>query len=73
MDERWRRLCDHESVLKKQQLKLFINWANILSLENSSTHSVTALMEKVFNADRETDFICCVSGVCLETKHDVHL
>lgn len=30
-------------------------------------------MEKVFNADGETDFICSVSGVCLETKHDVHL
>lgn len=33
---------------------------------------VTALMEKVFNADVETDMICRVSGVCPETKYDMH-
>lgn len=37
------------------------------------TLRVTALMEKVFSADVETDIICCISGVCPETKHDIHL
>lgn len=37
------------------------------------TPRVTATVEKDFNADAETDIICCVSGICPETKHYVHL